>query len=75
MTQQELDELRSMTHASVQDENGIDVTQIDHLLSLSPTDRLILLEEFIKSMVFLEHVREKNDARIATARVAGKAPQ
>jgi hypothetical protein len=53
---------------SIQDENGIDVTLIDQLLSLPPTQRLIELEEFMKWMDMLEQARTKSngsDPRIA----------
>jgi DNA-binding transcriptional MerR regulator len=67
MTDRDLKDLQQMTHASVQDENGIDVTQIDELLSMSPTERLRTLEEFITNLEFLDRVREEHEAR--TARV------
>jgi len=51
-----------MTHASVQDENGVDVTQIDHLLSLTPTQRLESLEQFLEEVDALMAGREMIDA-------------
>ncbi|MGB7159375.1 MAG: hypothetical protein WBD40_15010 [Tepidisphaeraceae bacterium] len=62
MTDEEFLRLCQKTHAAVQDENGIDVTQIDHLLSLSPTDRLRTLEEFLEEMDALKATGEKWDA-------------
>ncbi len=62
MTSEELDQLRQMTHASVQDENGVDVTQIDHLLSLTPTQRLESLEQFLEEVDALMAGREMIDA-------------
>lgn len=62
MTEAELEELRQRTHASVQDENGIDVTQIDQQLSLSPTERLKSLEHFLDEMDALMRGRERLDA-------------
>ncbi len=62
MTDQEPDELRQRTHAFVQDENGIDVTQIDYLLSLSPTDRLRTLEELLDEDDALMRSLKRRDA-------------
>ena len=63
MTEQERNELRQITHESVQDENGIDVTQIDHLLSISPTDRLRTLEEFLNEDDALMRQAKRVDAQ------------
>jgi hypothetical protein len=41
-----------------QDENGIDVTQIDCLLSLTPTQRLVELEQFLDEVDALMKGRE-----------------
>jgi hypothetical protein len=71
MTEQDFEHLRQMRHEDVQDENGIDVTQIDELLSLSPTDRLRTLEEFLEFDDALTAAREKFDAH--ATRVAGAA--
>ena len=65
MTDEEFLQLCQKTHARVQDENGIDVTQIDHLLSLSPTDRLRTLEEFLEEMDALKVAGEKLNAKAA----------
>ena len=62
MTEAELEQLCRRTHASVQDENGVDVTQIDHLLSLSPTQRLKTLEQFLEQVDALMAGRKKLDA-------------
>ncbi len=50
MTDDEFLQLCEKTHASVQDENGIDVTQIDYVLSLTPTQRLAELEQFLEEI-------------------------
>ena len=74
MTDEEFLQLCQQTHARVQDENGIDVTQIDHLLSLSPTDRLRTLEEFLEEMDALKIAGEKSDAKAAgTSRTAARS--
>ncbi len=66
MTDQDFAQLQKLTYRDFQDENGIDVTQIDHLLSLSPTDRLRMLEAFIETMVSLEQSREAHDSGFET---------
>jgi hypothetical protein len=60
MPEPEWEQLLRMTHASVQDENGIDVTQIDYLLSLSPTERLAQLEQEIANDAVLCEASIKN---------------
>lgn len=65
MTDEEFLELCQRTHASVQDENGIDVTQIDALLALSPTDRLRTLEAFLEEMDALKAAGDKFHAELA----------
>lgn len=67
MTDQELKQLLNLTYQDVQDENGIDVTQIDHLLSLSPTDRLRTLEEFLEDDEAFVEARERHEAEAARA--------
>ncbi len=62
MTDEEFLQLCERTHASVQDENGIDVTQIDHLLSLTPTQRLESLERFLEEIDALTAGRDGLDA-------------
>lgn len=62
MTDEEFLELCQRTHAAVQDENGIDVTQIDHLLSLTPTQRVEELEQFLEDVDALMAGRESGDA-------------
>jgi hypothetical protein len=49
MDQREIDELRALcdSHAE-QDENGVDLTLIDHMLSLTPTQRLEALERWLE---------------------------
>lgn len=60
MIEHEFEHIRQMTHASVQDENGIDVTLIDQKLSLTPTQRLEALEEFMALVDFLSEVRVRH---------------
>ena len=60
MTEEEFEQLRQMTHASVQDENGIDVTLIDQKLALTPTERLAALEELMALGDFLADVRVRH---------------
>lgn len=60
MTEEDFEQLRTMTHASVQDENGIDVTLIDRKLALTPTQRLMELEEFMALGDFLAGVRGRH---------------
>ena len=67
MTDEEFLQLCQKTHAAVQDENGIDVTQIDALLALSPTDRLRTLEEFLEEMDALKAAGDKFHAEAARA--------
>jgi hypothetical protein len=64
MTDEEFLELCQKTHEAVQDENGIDVTQIDHLLSLTPTQRLAELEQFLDEVDALMKGREMVDAEV-----------
>ncbi|HEX3358594.1 MAG TPA: hypothetical protein VHS31_16585 [Tepidisphaeraceae bacterium] len=66
MTDVELQQLRDRTYADVQDENGIDVTQIDELLAMTPTERLRALEEFNETLDALDKAREKFDAAQTT---------
>ena len=60
MSEPEWEQLLRMTHASVQDENGIDVTQIDYVLSLSPTERLAQLEQEIANDAILHDASIKH---------------
>jgi hypothetical protein len=62
MINRDLEQLLNRSHRDVQDEYGIDVTQIDHLLSLTPTERLRTLEEFLEEDDALTRAREKFDA-------------
>ena len=51
MTEQEVSNfVLNLTYEDVQDENGIDLTQIDGRLSTSPTDRVRQLESFVELM-------------------------
>src|SRR5436190_16658694 len=51
MTEQEVkDFVLNLTYEDVQDENGIDLTQIDGRLSASATDRARQLESFVALM-------------------------
>jgi hypothetical protein len=49
MDQREIDELRALcdSHAE-QDESGVDLTLIDHMLSLTPTERIEALEQTLE---------------------------
>lgn len=58
MTDEEFEQLHQMVHASVQDETDIDVARIDHLLSLTPTQRLADLEEFLEALDAVMEDRE-----------------
>jgi hypothetical protein len=73
MTEQELQQLRDRTYADVQDENGIDVTQIDALLAMTPTERLRALDEFNETFHALDKVREEFNATQASA-IARRTP-
>ena len=56
--------------AAAEDENGIDVTQIDALLAMSPTDRLRTLEEFMEEADALTAAGEKAHGKAARVTVA-----
>jgi hypothetical protein len=56
--------------ATAEDENGIDVTQIDALLAMSPTDRLRTLEEFMEEADALAAAGKKAHGKAARAAVA-----
>jgi hypothetical protein len=62
MTDEEFLELCQQTYSAVQDENGVDVTQIDRMLSLTATQRLEWLEQYLDEMNALMAGRERLDA-------------
>ena len=55
----------------IQDDSGIDLAQIDQLLSLTPTERLRTLEEFLEEDDALKRARDK--FRAEASRTAGAA--
>ncbi len=61
--------------SSVQDENGIDLTLIDHMLSLTPTERLETLKQSWAFHKILDDARLKHDgprSTTAQAEVEGR---
>ena len=62
MSDEEFLQLCQQTHAAVQDENGVDVTQIDRMLSLTSTQRLEWLEQYLDEINALMAGRERLDA-------------
>ena len=48
MTEADWEKLRNLQWSDIQDENGVDLTLIDYMLSLTPTQRLEALERFME---------------------------
>ena len=48
LTEAEWEKLRNLQWSDIQDENGIDLTLIDYMLSLTPTQRLEKLEQLMQ---------------------------
>ena len=48
ITEADYEKLRNLQWSDIQDENGIDLTLIDYMLSLTPTQRLEKLEQLMQ---------------------------
>ncbi|MEA2734724.1 MAG: hypothetical protein QOE14_1175 [Humisphaera sp.] len=59
MTEADWEKLRNLQWSDIQDENGIDLTLIDYMLSLTPTQRLKALEQLMAFDDVLTEARVK----------------
>jgi len=59
MTEADLERLRNLQWSDIQDENGVDLTQIDYMLSLTPTQRLEAMQRLAESEAALTEARVK----------------
>ena len=57
VTEAELEKLRNLQWSDIQDENGIDLTLIDYMLSLTPMQRLETLQRLMRSDAALSEAR------------------
>jgi hypothetical protein len=48
LTEADWERLRNLQWSDIQDENGVDLTLIDYMLSLTPTQRLEALEQLMQ---------------------------
>jgi hypothetical protein len=60
MTDAEWEKLRNLQWSDIQDENGVDLTLIDYMLSLTPTQRLEKLEQLMAFDDMLTAARVKH---------------
>jgi hypothetical protein len=60
MTEADWEQLRNLQLSDIQDENGVDLTLIDYMLSLTPTQRLETLEQFLAFDDMLTAARVKH---------------
>ena len=59
MTEADWEKLRNLQWSDIQDENGVDLTLIDYMLSLTPTQRLEALEQMMRLDEALTEARVK----------------
>jgi hypothetical protein len=59
LTEAELERMRNLQWSDIQDANGVDLTLIDYMLSLTPTQRLEHLDELQRFDEVLTHARVK----------------
>jgi hypothetical protein len=60
MTEADWERLRNLQWSDIQDENGVDLSLIDYMLSLTPTQRLESLEQFMAFDDLLTQARIKH---------------